>query len=306
LSNVSSGQIIGVTPIDWRFPEMFLAFEAVAGTDYQIQFAGSDATNFHFRLLATNSPCIIEQPRSQTISTGDSVLFTVLAASGSPKGYQWQFNATNLPGETSPMLALDSPDASQAGPYQVIITNATGSVTSQVATLWVTTDDTAPVLKTTAASTNNEFAFRILGDVGRRYWMESSTNLHDWSPKYIFPTHGYGADYVAIGWTGSDGFVLLQSQRSSLRLRASTYHATNEVCNSHLKQLRFAMYLYGIENQLPSYAYVHVSFSDIMPYFKTGNIPSCPAGGTYAVTGWLFPPTCNLPWHVLDELYPYP
>jgi hypothetical protein len=303
LSNVSSGQIIGVTPIDWRFPEMFLAFEAVAGTDYQIQFAGSDATNFHFRLLATNSPCIIEQPRSQTISTGDSVLFTVLAASGSPKGYQWQFNATNLPGETSPMLALDSPNASQAGPYQVIITNATGAVTSQVATLWMTTVDTVPGLRATAASTNNEFAFRILGDAGRRYWMESSTDLLGWSPQYIFPTHGY-AQYVVIGWTGSDGFALPPQTAPLKLLRASTYHATNEVCNSHLKQFRFAMYLYGIENQLPSSAYV--SFSDIMPYFKTGNIPSCPAGGTYAVTGWVYPPTCNLPWHVLDEPYPYP
>jgi hypothetical protein len=283
-------------------PELFFAFEAIAGTNYQIQLAGSDGTSFHFRLLATNSPCIIEQPRSQTISTGDSVLFTVLAASGSPKGYQWQFNATNLPGETAPMLAFDSPDASQAGPYQVIITNATGAVTSQVATLWMTAVDTAPALRATSASTNNEFAFRILGDVGRRYSILSSASWSGpWGGEISFPGP-WGPSSVVIDWTGADRFALQQQTGPSKFWRASTYHATNEVCNNHLKQIKFASFLYGYENHLPVGA--PITFSDILPYFrlgKAGNIPACPVGGTYSVFEWLYPPTCNIPNHVLAE-----
>jgi hypothetical protein len=303
LSNILSGQVIGATPLDTGLPELFFAFEAIAGTNYQIQLAGSDGTSFHFRLLATNSPCIIEQPRSQTISIGDSVLFTVLAASGSPKGYQWQFNATNLPGETFPMLALDSPDASQAGPYQVIITNATGAVTSQVATLWMTTVDTAPVLRVISASTNNEFAFQIFGDVGRRYYMESSTDLRGWSPEWSFPGRGFG-EYVVVGWTGSDRFAMEQQTAPLKLLRASTYHATNEVCNNHLKEFRFASLLYGYENHLPVSARV-VVWPDIMPYFKLSwfnGLPPCPMGGMYLLGAtWTEPCTCSIPWHVLVE-----
>jgi hypothetical protein len=85
-------------------------------------------------------------------------------------------------------------------------------------------------------------------------------------------------------------------------LRASTYHATNEVCNNHLKQIRFASLLYGYENHLPVSA--TIVFADIMPYFKpgyAGGLPPCPAGGTYSVTEWLAPPTCNLLNHVLEE-----
>jgi hypothetical protein len=226
LSNISSGQFIVAMPLPTGLPELFFAFEAIAGTNYQIQLAGSDGTSFHFRLLATNSPCIIEQPRSQTITTGDSVLFTVLAASGSPKGYQWQFNATNLPGETFPILALDSPDASQAGPYQVIITNATGAVTSQVATLWMTTVDTVPGLRATSASTNNEFAFRMLGDVGRRYCILSSASWSGpWWNENSFPGP-WGPSSVVIDWTGADRFALQQQTSPSKFWRASAYHAT--------------------------------------------------------------------------------
>jgi hypothetical protein len=301
-------QFLGGIAVDTRFQEMFFTFSAVAGTNYQIQLAGSDGAGFHFSMFPLNTPYVIEQPRSQTISAGDSVLFTVVAATGlhgEPRGYQWQFNGTNLPGETAPMLALDQPDVSQAGPYQVIITNAAGTVTSQVATLWMTPNDSTPALSTAAATTNNDFEFSLLGDIGRRYRILSSTNLSNWLPEVSFPTRSpvsypLVTTSVVFDWTGADGFTLPQTEPLKL-FRASTYHAQNEVCNNHLKQIRFAQLLNAYDNDLPFEAAVY-PLSAITPYFKGGTIPVCPAGGYY-YAGYIIlaPPTCNIQGHVLEE-----
>jgi hypothetical protein len=108
---------------------------------------------------------------------------------------------------------------------------------------------------------------------------------------------------VVIDWTGADRFAL-QQQTGPLKFwRASTYHATNEVCNNHLKQIRFARLLYGYENHL--LLQDSVFFSNIVPYFKGGNIPACPASGVYSLFGGFTSlPTCNLINHVLEEPEP--
>jgi hypothetical protein len=223
----------------------------------------------------------------------------VVAASGSAKGYQWQFNSTNLPGETVPMLAFDQPDSSQAGPYQVIVTNETGAVTSQVANLWITANDTASRLSTASAATN-QFVFSLIGEVGRRYRILSSTNLGNWWPEVSFPMPYWpGQASVVFDWTGADGFALPRTAPLKL-VRAAPYHAQNEACNSHLKQTRFARLLYVYDN--PSGFYNGVYVSQLTPYFKGGQILYCPSGGVYTFSGEaLNPPFCSVPGHVLEE-----
>ena len=39
--------------------------------------------------------------------------------------------------------------------------------------------------------------------------------------------------------------------------------------------------------------------TDLMPYFKDGVFPSCPAGGLYSINAVGVPPTCSIPGHVL-------
>jgi len=147
LDSVSNGQFIAGSPIDSRMPEIFFSFHAEPGTNYQIQLAGTNSTSFFLRLMASNAPSIIiEQPRDQTVTVGDSALFTVLAAGVPPFGYQWQFNGTNLPGETVAMLGLDNCSSNQTGLYTAVISNAFGAITSAPAFLMVTETDTRPLL----------------------------------------------------------------------------------------------------------------------------------------------------------------
>ncbi len=72
-------------------------------------------------------------------------------------------------------------------------------------------------------------------------------------------------------------------------------------CINNLRQMDGAVQQYALENKLPTTA--TYSLTDLQPYIKldsTGNIPGCPAGGTYAAGADVSqPPTCTIAGHVL-------
>ena len=87
--------------------------------------------------LQVFDPFIATQPTNQFATIGQSVVFNVSPAATAPVGYQWQKNGTNLVGATLASLSLSSVQRSDAGAYDVIVTNALGRVTSLVAALSV-------------------------------------------------------------------------------------------------------------------------------------------------------------------------
>lgn len=84
-------------------------------------------------------PVITCQPSNQTAVAGSPVTFTVCATGAPPLSYQWIFNtlSNRLPGATSETLILPNVQASNAGIYRVIVTNAAGSIQSGSARLTV-------------------------------------------------------------------------------------------------------------------------------------------------------------------------
>jgi hypothetical protein len=123
---------------DAAFDYLSMTFQALAGTDYQIQFFGTHPTlAMTFRLVATNSPVVLENPGPQTVFPGGSALFTVVATGLEPLSYQWQWNGTNLPGATSAMLALNNITPDQAGAYSVAVSSSTEVTTTASAALVV-------------------------------------------------------------------------------------------------------------------------------------------------------------------------
>ncbi len=67
-------------------------------------------------------------------------------------------------------------------------------------------------------------------------------------------------------------------------------------CINTLRQMDGGVQSYALEHRLPSTA--PYGLDDIKPYIKldsTGNLPSCPAGGTYTAGACVTnPPTCSL------------
>jgi hypothetical protein len=80
-------------------------------------------------------PSITAQPVSRVASPGDTVNFSAGTSGSRPLGYQWRFNGIPLPLATNALLFLTGVGYENVGGYDLVVTNAWGAATSQVATL---------------------------------------------------------------------------------------------------------------------------------------------------------------------------
>lgn len=88
-------------------------------------------------------PTITQQPQRTNVVVGDNAVFEVVASGTAPLAYQWRMAGTNLPNRTNATLFLTNVQSSQAGGYQVVVSNAEGSATSIVAQLTVRPPNTS-------------------------------------------------------------------------------------------------------------------------------------------------------------------
>jgi hypothetical protein len=105
----------------------------------------SSDISFDFELTAVQSflaPFIVTQPQSQTLGEGSVAGLSVVAGGATPLRYQWRRNGLNLAGATNADLVFPSVTPANAGDYSVVLTNVAGSVTSVVATITVSSQDT--------------------------------------------------------------------------------------------------------------------------------------------------------------------
>lgn len=130
---------------------------------------------------AGNPPTITTQPLSQTIAAGTSVTLSVTAAGDPPFTYQWRFNRVAIPGAAGQTLTLDPVQATHAGSYTVVVSNAHGNATSQpgILTVAAATGD-GPRFTESRFVAREGFRFKLTGPVGRRYALEASTDLRTW------------------------------------------------------------------------------------------------------------------------------
>jgi hypothetical protein len=84
-------------------------------------------------------PFITQQPQSVITNANANVRFSVTATGSPMPNYQWYFNGAPLGGQVNAALVLNNVTPSQAGDYFVIANNASGSVTSALASLTVLT-----------------------------------------------------------------------------------------------------------------------------------------------------------------------
>ena len=98
----------------------------------------------NYASLAVSTPQIITPPATTSVVQGQPAMFNVGAVGAPPLLYQWRLAGNNLPGQTNNSLTVPAAQASDAGDYVVVIANNSGSITSAVATLKVTSSTLAP------------------------------------------------------------------------------------------------------------------------------------------------------------------
>ena len=119
-----------------------------AGTVGKITYTGSQA------------PRITQQPQSQTVYVGTAATFA--AAADGATSFQWQRNGANISGATAGSYTLATTTVNDTGSrFRAVATNSFGSVTTDEATLTVTTNR-APTARIDTPSATTGFA---TGDV---------------------------------------------------------------------------------------------------------------------------------------------
>jgi hypothetical protein len=82
---------------------------------------------------ANAPPSISAHPQNQAPNMGSTVNLSVTATGSPTPTFQWQRNGSDVPGAIGATLNLANIQPSHAGVYQVVVTNSSGSVTSQSA-----------------------------------------------------------------------------------------------------------------------------------------------------------------------------
>ena len=127
---------------------------------------------------------IVTQPVSQTVLSGNTATFSVVASGTAPLSYQWQKNGGNIAGATSSSYTTPPVGAADSGSaFTVVVSNAASSAaTSNAATLTVTS--IAPVItgqpqsQTVAVGATATFSVTATGSAPLSYqWQKNGGNI---------------------------------------------------------------------------------------------------------------------------------
>ena len=178
--------IAGVRSTPWQnFVTSVAQIEADTGYTFFTALPNSIASALRVEVDGQSSagaPAIVAQPTNQTTVVGGTASFSVTATGDAPLSYQWLKDDVEIPGATDATLAVSPVQASDAGAYDVVVTNSVGSVTSNSASLIITglapSIVTSPASQTVAAGTTVTFAVGVTGSPTLTYqWRKDGASL---------------------------------------------------------------------------------------------------------------------------------
>jgi len=110
------------------------SFPGHAPATQTVAVVAGTVADLDFSLTPTGA-VIVLQPQDQSALVGSNAVLRARAAGVRPLGYQWLQNGVALAGETAASLTLAHIQLTNAGAYRLVVSNASGAVTSLVATL---------------------------------------------------------------------------------------------------------------------------------------------------------------------------
>src|SRR6266542_729554 len=221
-----STKINGVEPLgyEWYFNgamlpgetnNALLLYDVTQGSDgiYQLVVTNvyGGVTSAAVRLTVVFPPTIITAPINADVTCGSTAEFTVQATGRSPLVYDWRFDGTTIITTTNAILTLNVVDSSNAGQYDVVVSNFGGSVTSSVATLTVNVDSPPAIFsqpQNGLATVNGRFRF----DVAAKSCLSPTYQWYfDGTPRFGANSSGLAFNAVSLSDAG-DYWVTICNQ----------------------------------------------------------------------------------------------
>ncbi len=194
----------GTAPLGYQWQKNSVAIAGATSSSYTTPVTTSSDNGALFTVVVSNTtgsltsiaatltvsaapvaPSITTQPASQTVTAGQTAVFTVVAGGTAPLNYQWQKNSVNITGATSASYTAPATTTADSGStFGVVVANTAGTVTSSAATLTVNaaavvpTITTQPANQTVTAGQTASFMAAASGTAPLNYqWQKNSVNI---------------------------------------------------------------------------------------------------------------------------------
>ena len=219
---------------------------------------------------SSTAPSITTQPKSQSVTAPATATFSVAASGTTPLTYQWNENGSPISGATSssyttpPTAAADNGDK-----FTVVITNSAGTVTSNAASLTVSTGSLPAIPQFShvfiVLEENHSFS-DVIGNSNMPYLnsLASANSLatqyyadaHPSLPNYFELTVGEGTSITGTSGDSYDGVITQDNVVRALTAAGKTW-------KSYVESLPSVGYLGGDSGAYLQHHNPVVYFSDV-------------------------------------------
>jgi hypothetical protein len=190
---IESGFVAGLNTLD------FVLYNAPTGANpagLRVEMTGSVE-------LPNEAPTVRVQPIGAMLGEGDFYTFSVTADGTPPLSYQWKRGTQDVPGATSNVLELFAATPEDSGDYTVVVTNATGSVTSAVAKLQVLPFVTDVPLPATGVDATGTLLENLALDTHYRIVVNPDSDYDPANPEQAYAIDEFLWPIVAGPWLAS-------------------------------------------------------------------------------------------------------
>ena len=240
----SSVNIAGATASSYTTPATTSGDNGATFDVVVSNLAGTVTSNV--ATLTVNSspvaPTITTQPTNQSVAVGQTATFTVAATGTAPINYQWQKNKLNIAGATAASYTTPvATSADNGATFDVVVSNAAGSVTSNTVTLTVNSSATPPTIttqpanQTVTAGQTATFSVVASGTLPLSYqWLQANTAINGaTSSSYTTPPTTMANSGAQFSVKVSNSAGSITSSAATLTVNASSGGSTDVVTHHY-------------------------------------------------------------------------